>query len=204
MTLRRWRPRRWRTADPDRTGQKPARANNVKEAESGKCRWDAQEQLFKCVLGTATFADAGSEEFQAAMEADNAKWLQAYNTQDAKTLGTMYGEGAINSVLFATVAEEPWRTDADHRRNGEHVEASEKIDLLLAVERAAIGKFPTEACVRQSAFCILQVVLLIGREITRHVEPRAVDTRHLPESHVRLAEREQAFLGRDSRKSIQR
>jgi hypothetical protein len=89
----------------------------VKKAESGKCRWDAQAQLFSHAFGyrDLLFAAArGSEEFQAAMEADNAEWLQAYNTQDAKTLGTMYGEGAINSMLFATVAEEPWRTDAAH------------------------------------------------------------------------------------------
>ena len=39
----------------------------------------ARAALFLCFLGTATFAAAaaGSEEFQAAMEADNAKWLQA-------------------------------------------------------------------------------------------------------------------------------
>jgi hypothetical protein len=58
-------------------------------------------------LGTATFAAAaaGSEEFQAAMKANNAEWLQAYNTQDAKTLVPCTPEDAINSMLFATVAE---------------------------------------------------------------------------------------------------
>ncbi len=45
-----------------------------------------------------------------------------------------------------------------------------------------------------------KIVLLIGREIARHFEPRARDARHLPESHVRLAEGEQPFLGRDSGK----
>ena len=57
----------------------------------------ARAAVFLCFLATATFAAAaaGSEEFQAAMEANNAKWLQAYNTQDAKTLGTMYAEDAI-------------------------------------------------------------------------------------------------------------
>jgi uncharacterized protein (TIGR02246 family) len=49
------------------------------------------------LLGAAAFvpATAGSQEFQAAMDANNAKCLQAYNTQDAKTLGTMYAEDAI-------------------------------------------------------------------------------------------------------------
>jgi uncharacterized protein (TIGR02246 family) len=53
--------------------------------------------LFLGVLGILTFAAgaAGSQEFQAAMAANNAKWLQAYNTQDAKTLGAMYTEDAI-------------------------------------------------------------------------------------------------------------
>ena len=57
----------------------------------------ARAAVFLCFLATAIFAAAaaGSEEFQAAMEANNAKWLQAYNTQDAKTLGTMYAEDAI-------------------------------------------------------------------------------------------------------------
>ena len=94
---------------PDRS---LARANNVKEAEFREMSMGrARAAVFLCFLGTATFAAAaaGSEEFQAAMEADNAKWLQAYNTQDAKTL-----VHRVNSMLFSTVAEEPWRTDAAH------------------------------------------------------------------------------------------
>lgn len=50
-----------------------------------------------CFLGAVAFA-AGAEEpedFQAAMEANNARWLQAYNTRDAETLGDMYAEDAI-------------------------------------------------------------------------------------------------------------
>jgi uncharacterized protein (TIGR02246 family) len=50
-----------------------------------------------CLLATAAPA-AGAQEvedFQAAMEVKNAKWLQAYNTQDAKTLGGMYTEDAV-------------------------------------------------------------------------------------------------------------
>jgi uncharacterized protein (TIGR02246 family) len=50
-----------------------------------------------CLLATAAPA-AGAQEvedFQAAMEVNNAKWLQAYNTQDAKTLGDMYTEDAV-------------------------------------------------------------------------------------------------------------
>jgi ketosteroid isomerase-like protein len=50
-----------------------------------------------CFLGTAVLA-AGAEEpkdFQAAMEANNAEWLQAYNTQDVETLADMYAEDAI-------------------------------------------------------------------------------------------------------------
>jgi uncharacterized protein (TIGR02246 family) len=57
----------------------------------------AKAAVFLCFLGTATFAAAAaaSEEFQAAMEANNAKWLQAYNTQDAEALGAMYADDAI-------------------------------------------------------------------------------------------------------------
>jgi hypothetical protein len=56
----------------------------------------ARTTVFLCFLVAAAFAPAtaGSEELRAAMEADNAKWLQAYNAQDAKTLGTMYAEDA--------------------------------------------------------------------------------------------------------------
>jgi hypothetical protein len=35
------------------------------------------------------------ENLQAAMEANNAQWLEAYNTQDAATLGNMYAEDAL-------------------------------------------------------------------------------------------------------------
>ena len=50
-----------------------------------------------CVLGTAALP-AGAEEpedLQAAMNANNAKWLQAYNTQDAEALGKLYAADAI-------------------------------------------------------------------------------------------------------------
>jgi uncharacterized protein (TIGR02246 family) len=57
----------------------------------------AKTALFLCFLGTAAFAAGAqeTEDFQAAMEANNAKWLQAYNTQDAETLGSMYAGDAI-------------------------------------------------------------------------------------------------------------
>ena len=50
-----------------------------------------------CFLGTAAFAAGAdeAEDFQAAMEANNARWLQAYNSQDAEALGKMYAEEAI-------------------------------------------------------------------------------------------------------------
>jgi uncharacterized protein (TIGR02246 family) len=50
-----------------------------------------------CFLATAAFATRAEqpEDFAAAMEANNAKWLQAYNSQDAETLGKMYAEDAI-------------------------------------------------------------------------------------------------------------
>jgi len=50
-----------------------------------------------CVLGTAALP-AGAEDpedLQAAMKANNAKWLQAYNTQDAEALGKLYAADAI-------------------------------------------------------------------------------------------------------------
>jgi uncharacterized protein (TIGR02246 family) len=55
------------------------------------------EDSSRCVLlGIASAARAEEpENFRAAMEANNAKWLQAYNTQDAATLGKMYAEDAI-------------------------------------------------------------------------------------------------------------
>jgi len=42
----------------------------------------AKTALFLCFLGTAVFvAEAeAAEDFHAAMEANNARWLQAYNT----------------------------------------------------------------------------------------------------------------------------
>ena len=57
----------------------------------------AKLALAVCFLGTATLAAAAEEpeSFRAAMEANNSKWLQAYNTQDAATLGKMYAEDAI-------------------------------------------------------------------------------------------------------------
>lgn len=57
----------------------------------------AKRAFVVCYLATAAFA-AGADEpedFQAAMEADNANWLEAYNTQDAETLGSLYAEDAI-------------------------------------------------------------------------------------------------------------
>jgi uncharacterized protein (TIGR02246 family) len=57
----------------------------------------ARGALFACVLGTVAFAASAdeAEDFQAAMEANNANWLQAYNTQDAEALSDMYAEDAI-------------------------------------------------------------------------------------------------------------
>lgn len=53
--------------------------------------------LILCFLDIAAFAAAAEEpaDLRAAMEANNAKWLQAYNSQDAQTLGSMYAEDAI-------------------------------------------------------------------------------------------------------------
>jgi ketosteroid isomerase-like protein len=50
-----------------------------------------------CFLGTAALP-AGSEEpedLQATMKANNTEWLQAYNTQDAEMLGSLYARDAI-------------------------------------------------------------------------------------------------------------
>jgi hypothetical protein len=48
-------------------------------------------------LGTAAFEAwaAEPEDFRAAMENNNAEWLQAYNEQDADQLGRMYAEDAL-------------------------------------------------------------------------------------------------------------
>jgi uncharacterized protein (TIGR02246 family) len=48
-------------------------------------------------LSTAAFAARAEEpkDFRAAMEEDNAEWLQAYNNQDAEELGNMYAEDAM-------------------------------------------------------------------------------------------------------------
>jgi uncharacterized protein (TIGR02246 family) len=57
----------------------------------------AKMALVFIAVGIAAFA-AGAEEpedLQAAMEAINAQWLQAYNTQDAAALGNMYAEDAM-------------------------------------------------------------------------------------------------------------
>lgn len=57
----------------------------------------AKVALAVCFLGTAAVAAAAEEpeNFRAAMETNNASWLQAYNTQDAATLGRMYADDAI-------------------------------------------------------------------------------------------------------------
>jgi uncharacterized protein (TIGR02246 family) len=57
----------------------------------------AKTALFLCFLATAAFAAEAeeTEDLQAAMETNNAKWLEAYNTQDAETLGSMYTGDAI-------------------------------------------------------------------------------------------------------------
>jgi ketosteroid isomerase-like protein len=48
-----------------------------------------------CFLGAGVAAAHEPEDLQAAMEANNAKWLHAYNTQDPETLGSMYAGDAI-------------------------------------------------------------------------------------------------------------
>ena len=57
----------------------------------------AQLLLVLVFLGTAGFAAGAAEpeNVQATMEANNAKWLQAYNSQDAQALGKMYADDAI-------------------------------------------------------------------------------------------------------------
>jgi uncharacterized protein (TIGR02246 family) len=77
-------------------------------------------------LGTAASAAWAeeSEDLQAAMEANNAKWLQAYNSQDAVALGNMYAEDAMviaaggQPIRGAKDIEAYWAADvgdyADH------------------------------------------------------------------------------------------
>jgi uncharacterized protein (TIGR02246 family) len=50
-----------------------------------------------CFLVTVALAARAQEskDLQVAMEANNTKWLQAYNTQDAKTLSDMYADDAV-------------------------------------------------------------------------------------------------------------
>jgi uncharacterized protein (TIGR02246 family) len=57
----------------------------------------ARIALVLCFLSAAVLAAGaeGHEDLQAAMEANNAKWLQAYNSQDAEALRDMYAEDAI-------------------------------------------------------------------------------------------------------------
>jgi uncharacterized protein (TIGR02246 family) len=85
----------------------------------------AQIVLVLGFLGIAALDAAAeeSEELQAAMEANNAKWLEAYNTQDAETLGKMYAEDAIliaagsKPTLGAKDIEAYWAEDVKGYRD---------------------------------------------------------------------------------------
>src|SRR5262245_6342676 len=77
--------------------------------------------LFQVVSAFAARADEAAD-FQAAMEANNAKWLQAYNAQDAEALRAMYAEDALliaagaQPIRGAKEIEAYWRTDVrDYR-----------------------------------------------------------------------------------------
>ena len=56
-----------------------------------------QAVLVLVFLATAALPGGAEEpeKFQAAMEANNTKWLEAYNRQDAAALGQMYDADAI-------------------------------------------------------------------------------------------------------------
>jgi SnoaL-like domain len=57
----------------------------------------AQIVLVLGLVGTAVVNAGAAEpdEVQAAMEANNTKWLQAYNSQDAAALSSMYAADAL-------------------------------------------------------------------------------------------------------------
>jgi uncharacterized protein (TIGR02246 family) len=115
----------------------------------------AQIVLVLGFLGTAALA-AGAEEpkeFQAAMEANNAKWLKAYNSQDAAALGKMYAEDAIliaagnQPISGAKDIEAYWTKDvqgyADH--TWKILETREAGDLAYQVAEWTIAERGTGA-----------------------------------------------------------
>jgi uncharacterized protein (TIGR02246 family) len=97
--------------------------------------------LFQVASVFAARADE-ADDFRAAMEANNAKWLQAYNAQDAKALGAMYAEDALliaagaQPIRGAKDIEAYWRADVRDYREHTWVILETRSDNDLAYQVA--------------------------------------------------------------------
>jgi uncharacterized protein (TIGR02246 family) len=117
-------------------------------------RFAAIALVLSCLSTVALAAGAEEpEDLQAAMEANNARWLEAYNTQDAVALGELYAADAIliaagsQPVRGAKEIEAYWAEDvraySDH--TWEILEVRGETDLAYQVAKWTVAERGSDA-----------------------------------------------------------